>query len=186
MSTIIANCGQTENGYDRRIHMKGASEFVLDSCTHYLSQDGQKLELIDTMKINLLEIINNYAKQALRTITFAYKDLKRGEGGPTHEELDSEGVLQAVEKTGFTLIAIAGIKDIIRKEVPDAVKICQEAGITVRMVTGDNRTTAMAIAKECNIIMENSANAEEQVMEGKEFYDLMGGLYCKTCKKKVP
>jgi Ca2+-transporting ATPase len=93
MSTIMVNCGQTEHGYDKRIHMKGASEFVLDSCTHYLSQDGQKLELIDTMKINLVEIINNYAKQALRTITFAYKDLKRGEGGPTHEEMDSEGVL---------------------------------------------------------------------------------------------
>jgi len=49
-------------------------------------------------------------------------------------------------------LAIIGIKDIIRKEVPDAVKQCQAAGITVRMVTGDNKITAMAIAKECEII----------------------------------
>jgi Ca2+ transporting ATPase len=54
------------------------------------------------------------------------------------------------------------------------------------MVTGDNRVTAMAIAKECNIINENSQNQEEQVMEGKEFYDLIEGMYCKTCKKRIP
>jgi len=38
--------------------------------------------------------------------------------------MDPEGVIQAIEKTGFTLIAIVGIKDIIRKEVPDAVAKC--------------------------------------------------------------
>ena len=48
--------------------------------------------------------------------------------------------------TDFILIAIVGIKDIIRKEVPEAVEKCQRAGIIVRMVTGDNKITAMAIA----------------------------------------
>ena len=37
MSTIVHNCGLTENGYDRRIHMKGAAEIVLAGCTHYLN-----------------------------------------------------------------------------------------------------------------------------------------------------
>jgi len=45
MSTIMENCGHTEHGYDRRIHIKGASEIVLASCTHYLNQDGEKIEL---------------------------------------------------------------------------------------------------------------------------------------------
>ncbi len=54
--------------------------------------------------------------------------------------------LATIELTDFVLIAIVGIKDIIRKEVPEAVEKCQRAGITVRMVTGDNRVTAMAIA----------------------------------------
>jgi len=76
------------------------------------------------MKSNLLQIITDYAKQALRTITFAYKDLKQGEGGPTHEEMDADGVLHSIEKTGFTLVAIVGIKDIIRPEVPAAVAKC--------------------------------------------------------------
>ena len=50
MSTIIENCGQTEFGHDRRIHMKGAAEIVLGACTHYLNQDGQKVELHEEMK----------------------------------------------------------------------------------------------------------------------------------------
>jgi len=40
MSTIIYNCGQTENNYDRRLHMKGAGEIVLECCTHYLNENG--------------------------------------------------------------------------------------------------------------------------------------------------
>lgn len=81
------------------------------------------------------------------------------------------------------LISIVGIKDIIRPEVPDAVKTCQKAGIIVRMVTGDNKVTAMAIAKECNILQNNASMDNDSVMEGPEFYERMGGLYCKTCKK---
>ena len=50
------------------------------------------------------------------------------------------------------MICIAGIKDIIRKEVPDAIKLCNTAGVRVRMVTGDNLYTARAIAIECGII----------------------------------
>jgi P-type Ca2+ transporter type 2B len=66
--------------------------------------------------------------------------------------MDEDKVLRVIEKTGFTLICILGIKDIIRQEVPEAVAQCQRAGIIVRMVTGDNKVTAKAIALECNII----------------------------------
>lgn len=187
MSTILSNNGPTEHGYDKRIHLKGAAEIVLASCSHYLNQDGEKVELQDEMKSNLLQIITDYAQQALRTICFAYKDLKQGEGGPTHEDMESEtSVIHAIEARGFTLISIIGIKDIIRVEVPKAVKTCQKAGIKVRMVTGDNKITAMAIAKECNIINETTGFDNDSVMEGPEFYERMGGLFCKTCKGNVP
>lgn len=116
----------------------------------------------------------------------AYKDLKLNEGGPTHEDMDADGVIRQVERTGFTLICILGIKDIIRPEVPGAVAQCQKAGITVRMVTGDNKITAMAIAKECKIIDESFGVTSDSVMEGPEFYERMGGLICKTCKKDSP
>lgn len=157
MTTIMSNCGNTEHGYDRRVHIKGASEIVLGLCTHYLNEDGQKIELKDDMKSKLLQTINDYAKGALRTISFAYKDLRPGEGGHAHDETEPEHPhLRKIEKTDFTLISIVGIKDIIRKEVPDAVAKCQKAGIMVRMVTGDNKITAQAIAKECNIINPNN------------------------------
>jgi len=96
--------------------------------------------------------------------------------------MDKDGVLHEIEMTGFTLIAIVGIRDIIRKEVPDAVAVCQKAGIMVRMVTGDNKITAMAIAKECNIINANTGIDNDSVMEGPDFYERMGGLECKNCK----
>ena len=141
----------------------------------------------DEMKQNLYRTITDFASMALRTICFAYKDLKDGEGGANHTDMDEDGVLRAVEKKDFVMICIFGIKDIIRPEVPVAVATCMRAGITVRMVTGDNKITAMAIAKECNIINESFMNKDgevdgDSVMEGPEFYKRMGGLICKTCK----
>lgn len=61
MSTLMQNCGKTEYGYDKRIHMKGAAEIILACCSHYLNQDGEKVPLHDDMKQNLLEIITTYA-----------------------------------------------------------------------------------------------------------------------------
>lgn len=52
----------------------------------------------------------------------------------------------------LTLIAIAGIKDPIRLDVPNAIKQCNKSGVMVRMVTGDNIITATAIARECGIL----------------------------------
>ena len=50
------------------------------------------------------------------------------------------------ETKGFTLLGIAGIRDVIRPEVPHAVEMCNRAQIQVKMVTGDNKVTAEAIA----------------------------------------
>ena len=50
--------------------------------------------------------------------------MKPTDGGPTHTDMDEDNVIHSIEKTGFILIAIVGIKDIIRKEVPAAVAQC--------------------------------------------------------------
>lgn len=60
----------------------------------------------------------------MRTICFAYKDLRPHDGGVNHEDDDPEGVIKAIEKDNFILICIVGIKDIIRPEVPKAVRQC--------------------------------------------------------------
>lgn len=77
-------------------------------------------------------------------------------------------------------MAVFGIKDILRKEVPGAIKDCKLAGIKVRMVTGDNKLTAKAIAQECGIIDRYDPNA--LVLEGSEFMERIGGVICKACK----
>jgi Ca2+ transporting ATPase len=109
--------------------------------------------------------------------------LKPDEGGPTHEDDAPDGFNKQVEIEGLTCIGILGIRDIIRPEVPEAVATCQKAGIRVRMVTGDNKVTAMAIAKECGIITNEDPDC---VMEGPEFYEKVGGLKCKNCDKDSP
>ncbi len=186
MSTILENIKDAEFSYDKRLHIKGAAEIVLNTCSHFLNEDGEKVELHDEMKQNLLHVIEKYAKCALRTICFAYKDLKQNEGGHTHEEMAEDNVQHVVEQSDTTCVCIFGIKDIIRPEVPEAVKTCQGAGVKVRMVTGDNKITAMAIAKECGIIQADIDLPNDCVLEGPEFYERMGGLICKNCNTAPP
>jgi len=55
---------------------------------------------------------------------------------------------------------MVGIKDPLRSTVKDSIAKCKMAGITVRMVTGDNSETAFAIAKDCGILEENIPKAK--------------------------
>lgn len=184
MSTILTEVKDNMYAYDKRLHVKGAAEIVLSHCSHYLNANGELLELSEEMKTFIIkEVIENFAKGALRTICLAYKDLRPNEGGISHEDDDEDKINKVVEKMGLTCLGILGIRDVIRPEVPGAVEICKRAGIRVRMVTGDNKVTALAIAKECNIIQEVT---EDCVMEGVEFYERVGGLYCKNCEQDSP
>jgi Ca2+ transporting ATPase len=83
------------------------------------------------------------------------------------------------------LICIAGIKDIIREEVPGAIVMCNEAGVRVRMVTGDNKITAIAIAKECGILKEGEENDENVCMEGPEFNEFIGSLVNSQTRERI-
>jgi len=81
---------------------------------------------------------------------------------------------------------LCGIKDIIREEVPGAVALCNEAGVRVRMVTGDNKITAVAIAKECGIINEGEELENDLIcMEGPEFNEFVGSLVHKSTKERI-
>jgi magnesium-transporting ATPase (P-type) len=73
---------------------------------------------------------------------------------------------------------MVGIKDPLRDGIQEAVIKCNEAGVKVRMVTGDNKNTAVAIAKEAGILDPNWEPSEGDctVMEGKHFREFVGGL----------
>lgn len=175
MSTILENVEEADPSYKKRLMIKGASEIVKNCCSHYLDADGSVKEMTDEVKNQLDDVIHKYAKNALRTIALAYKDVLPGEHGETHEEpVDSD--IKNIETSGLTLICIFGIMDIVRSEVPGAVDTITEAGVTVRMVTGDNIVTAQAIAVLCHIIPEDKVGDPLVCIEGPEFYEKMGGI----------
>lgn len=139
------------------VYTKGASEVILERCKEYITRDGQKKPLDQKTRNAVSAAIDEMAKNALRTVALAHKQLKQVSGEESADDLENDLVLQA----------IVGIEDPLRPDVVDAVRTCQEAGIFVRMVTGDNIETARAIARQCGILTD-----EGIAMEGPDFRKL--------------
>lgn len=117
------------------------------------------------------------AMQSLRTIGVCYKEVKIED--LDFNDKDDRGVFH-FEKEGFTMLCLFGIRDTIREEVPLSIQKCTRAGIQVKMVTGDNKITARAIAYTVGII--NSQNESRAlVLEGPEFLRKIGGIVCANC-----
>ncbi|GMH20172.1 hypothetical protein Nepgr_022013 [Nepenthes gracilis] len=135
-----------------RAFCKGASEIILRMCNKIMDSDGKSIDLSEEQVKGVSDIINGFACEALRTLCFAFRDL-----GDAFDE-------NSIPEEGYTLIAVVGIKDPVRTGVKDAVQTCLAAGITVRMVTGDNINTAKAIARECGILTEGGV-----AIEGPDF-----------------
>ncbi|KAJ4748350.1 Calcium-transporting ATPase [Rhynchospora pubera] len=103
------------------------------------------------------------AAKSLRCVALAYKPLDLKEV-PNEEERDN----WSLPDNDLILLAIVGMKDPCCPGVKDAVLLCTNAGVKVRMVTGDNLQTAKAIALECGILSENE-RADDFIIEGKVF-----------------
>lgn len=90
----------------------------------------------------------------------------------------------------LVVLGLTGIKDPLKDGIPEAVAACKRAGIVVRMVTGDNTDTAIAIAKDANILPVNYQKPEPgkpgefSVMEGKDFRTRVEGLVKSTDEDK--
>ena len=148
------------HGSVHRVWCKGAAEVVLAKCTYYTLPNGQEKKLTKKVIGEIMEVISGMAKNALRVVALAHGDVA-SHGNEPH------GDLAAQYEQNLTLDGIFGIKDPLRPDVADAVRTCQEAGIFVRMVTGDNIETAKAIAIECGILTPGGI-----AMEGPEFRKL--------------
>ncbi|CAD6343948.1 unnamed protein product [Miscanthus lutarioriparius] len=136
-----------------RAHCKGASEIILASCSKYLNEEGNVVPLDEGTIDHLKATIDSFANEALRTLCLAYMEVQ-----------DGFSVNDQIPTDGYTCIGIVGIKDPVRPGVKESVAICRSAGITVRMVTGDNINTAKAIARECGILTEGGI-----AIEGPDF-----------------
>ncbi|XP_065196137.1 plasma membrane calcium-transporting ATPase 4-like [Sycon ciliatum] len=176
MSTVIP----IENG-GFRLFCKGASE-ILEKCSQAVAFDGgfTPLAARDHTEIRS-NVVETMASNGLRTICLAYRDFTR-EDVEGLKSLRSAASLEAAAADGdddegpfdnedmvvshLTCLGIVGIEDPVRPEVPAAIKVCSRAGITVRMVTGDNEKTAQAIATKCGILKPKEGHV---VLTGKEF-----------------
>ena len=166
MSTIIPL--EETGGY--RIFTKGASEIIMSKCAFYLG-DGAQIEKFSKMARERMvrDVIEPMARDGLRTIAIAYRDFVPGKAEINQVHFEKEPPIWDDEDKivdNLTLVCLVGIEDPVRSEVPEAIRQCQKAGITVRMVTGDNINTARAIATKCGIIKPGDGSL---VMEGKDF-----------------
>ncbi|KAM9758846.1 plasma membrane calcium-transporting ATPase 4-like isoform 1-T4 [Menidia menidia] len=155
MSTVLKNA---DGGF--RMYSKGASEIVLRKCSHILDAQGYARPFEPKDRDEMVrKVIEPMACEGLRTICVSYRDFPAEAGEPNWD--DENNIL-----TDLTCIAVVGIEDPVRDEVPAAIAKCQRAGITVRMVTGDNINTARAIATKCGILLPGE---DFLCLEGKEF-----------------
>lgn len=141
---------------------KGAPELVLDLCK-YIDKDGN-IEILDNeTKENIIKNISKMTNSALRVLGLAYKNFNYDDD-KNSSEIESELI--------FT--GLVGMMDPPREEAKIAVKDCMDAGIQVKMITGDHQETAAAIAREIGILTDG------RVINGEELDDLSEEEYLKA------
>jgi Ca2+-transporting ATPase len=140
-------------------HWKGAAEMILAMCSNYYVRNGELKSLNEEEKVELGAIIQSMASKSLRCIAFAHKKVAE-DNGQASEKL---------QESGLSLLGFVGLKDPCRPGVRTAVESCKNAGVNVKMITGDNVHTARAIAIECGILSPEQDMENGAVVEGVQF-----------------
>jgi magnesium-transporting ATPase (P-type) len=147
---------------ERILHM---SKFMMDPKTEEVTEmTPEKMEAVE-------EELRLAASKALRCIGICYRevpDVKTIDNGEIDEDWASDMFTEQVGE--FTFVGIMCLQDPCRPEVPDAIKACKKAGITVRMITGDHLLTAIQIAKDCQILGEEDDLIS---LEGKDVNEII-------------
>ena len=129
------------------LFVKGAPEIVTTYC-----------RLTDAEQTDVTTQLRSFQNKAMRTLAFAYKPL---DSAP----VSTDNILSIMQ--GLTLQAVAAIEDPVREDVPGAVKQCTDAGIEIKMVTGDTSATAIEIARRIGIWDETTP--DEAQITGSDF-----------------
>ncbi len=127
------------------VYSKGALEILLKKC-RYIQRNNGIFTLTEKEKKRILEINKEMTCDSLRTLGFAYKKVNTFSRDHFEEDL--------------IFIGITGIEDPPREEVKKAIELCLNSGIKVKMITGDNKETAISIGKRIGL--------NGKIMEGDE------------------
>ncbi len=136
-----------ENNGKYIVYTKGGVDELLKCCNTYLFKGQIKTDLVEYSNW-IRENNENMAKEALRVLAFAYKELDHK---PTKEEMNTI-------ESDLIFVGMVGMIDPPREEAKKAVEKCKQAGIKTVMITGDHKVTAVAIAKKLGIL-ENENEA---------------------------
>lgn len=161
----------SENLY--RMYVKGAPEMLLEKSGRTIEDPSQPTVILMTEETRnvFIDAVAEYASHSLRTLGLAYRDFpawpaSNSEPNEPSETLDTEQLFQKAFQD-LTFLGVLAIQDPIRHDVKDSVESCKDAGVVVRMVTGDNVNTAKAIATECGILDQDAL-----ILEGPVFRTL--------------
>ncbi|HZY87465.1 MAG TPA: cation-translocating P-type ATPase, partial [Gemmataceae bacterium] len=128
--------------------VKGAPEWLLGQSTHYQASDGTTRPWTDEARHAVQASLRDSAGQAMRTLAFGHALLPPGT--PAEPE-ELHGRRESLE-SGLVFAGFVAIRDPLRDDVKEAVAECRQAGIEVKMITGDNVETARAIARDIGMV----------------------------------
>jgi Ca2+-transporting ATPase len=157
----MATLGQSARTSTQVIHFKGAPEILLQRCSQLLTAQG--VQPMGAWREEILRSLLAYQERGMRTLGFAY-----GEDKAIDQVKDIKDVEHLA--AGFVWLGFVAIADPVRPEVPAAIKACSEAGMSVKVVTGDNPQTACEIARQIGLLKDNDDG--EAHITGAEFSKL--------------
>lgn len=155
MATVV----DSEELDKRILYIKGAPEIVLSKCSSVITVNGEQPVSDEKEKINAQLL--QYQNQAMRTLGFAYKIL---------EKTDSDIIVKDLAEHNLVFLGIAAISDPVREDVPAAVTKCLNAGIDVKIVTGDTPGTAREIGRQIGIWKDT--DTDRNIITGPDFEKL--------------
>lgn len=147
------------DGANVRLFVKGAPDMLLERCKRYFDGNAE-VSLDDTRRQTVLARYQELARQGLRGLLVASRTLAAN-------AFDPAGVLPDHVRD-LTFIGLVGIMDPPRPEVKEAIASCREAGIDVKMITGDHPDTAIAIARELGLTGRALTGVELDHMEDSQ------------------
>jgi Ca2+-transporting ATPase len=151
---------------------------LLRRCSHAKLRDGKVVPLTPQLRSQIEDEISSIGDRALRCIGLAFKDDSlvpqlQNENHQYNDYLKDSSIFEVIE-SDLVFVGITAIRDPPRDGVAESIDLCKQAGIRVVMITGDSKSTSVAIAKDVHIFKENheEGTTTSRAYEGREFFAL--------------